>query len=415
MTEREILVLVDLHGQAVPAGRLFMRTLRGRESATFEYDQEWLAHPQCFALDPLRLPLARGAFHTAGGEKLFPGLTDSAPDRWGRNLMARQARLEGRKDTLFESDYMLMVDDATRMGAVRLKLDPEGPFVAHGSSPIPPLLRLGELLQAADAVQAGEDDSKALQLLLAPGSSLGGARPKASIIDQRGHLSIAKFPASTDEWSVTAWEHVACELARAAGIDVAATRLVDVAGRKVLVSRRFDRDTAGRIPFLSALALVGAGDGDRERSYFEIADALRQYGVRVDHNLTELWRRMVFNVLISNTDDHLRNHGVVREPGGWVLAPAFDLNPFPTDVRPRIHALALDEASHEASLDTVLGASTYFGQPSKDARRLVRRMAEVVGHWRTVARAAGIQSADIERMSSAFEHDDLQQAMRLPA
>jgi serine/threonine-protein kinase HipA len=242
---------------------------------------------------------------------------------------------------------------------------------------------------------------------------LGGARPKASVVDPRGRLFIAKFPSVTDEWSVVAWEYVACELARAAGIEVPAARLVDVGGRPVLVTQRFDRGDDGRVPFLSAMALVGATDGDPARSYLEIVDALRQHGVDVQGNLTELWRRMVFNVLISNTDDHLRNHGVLRKGGGWVLAPAYDLNPFPTDIKPRIHALALDEASRDSSLETVLNVASYFGLERSAASGLARRIADAVARWQRVAKAAGIGSREIERMRSAFEHADLVAARRL--
>lgn len=415
MSERVILVYVDLRLTPVLAGRLFMRALRSRESASFEYEASWLADPDRFELDPVRLPLVRGEFHTSAEEKLFAALTDSAPDRWGRNLMARQARLEGRKDTLVEADYLLMVDDAARQGAVRFKLRAEGPFLAESARPIPPLLRLGELLHASDAVQAGEDDAHSLALLMAPGSSLGGARPKASVVDPKGRLFIAKFPSVTDDWSVVAWEYVAYELARSAGIRVPAARLVDVGGRPVLVSQRFDRVGDGRIPFLSALALVGATERDPARSYLEIADALRQHGVEVQENLTELWRRMVFNVLISNTDDHLRNHGILREGDGWVLAPAYDLNPFPTDVKPRIHALALDETSHDSSLETVLNVASYFGVERSAAIAIVRRIAIAVTRWRVVAKAAGLATREIERMRTAFDHADLAGARRLRA
>ncbi len=413
MTDRTILVHVDVRGALFLAGRLFMRTLRGRQSASFEYEPAWLAQGEAFALDPVQLPLARGQFHTAGGDKLFPGLSDSAPDRWGRHLMARQARLEGRKDTLFEADYLLMVDDVARMGAVRFKLSVDGPCEAARKPPIPPLVRLGALLRASDAIQRGDEDVEMLQLLLVPGSSLGGARPKASVVDHHGRLSIAKFPSATDEWPVVAWEHVASELARASGLSSVPSALVDVDGRSVLVTPRFDRVSGARVPFLSALALVGASDGDSARSYLEIADALRQHGVHVERNLVELWSRIVFNVLISNTDDHLRNHGVLREGGGWVLAPAYDLNPFPLDVRPRVHALALDETTHDASLDTVMRVASDFGVRVPDAKRIARRIATAVSRWRDVAASARIDRTGIERMSSAFEHADAVAARRL--
>jgi serine/threonine-protein kinase HipA len=410
VTEQEVLVYVERGGLPTLAGRLFMRVLRERESATFEYDRGWLADPHGFALDPLRLPLSRGGFHTAGGEKLFAGLSDSAPDRWGRNLISREARREGRPRTLHESDYLLRVADVARQGAVRFREGEEGPFLASTGRPIPPLVRLGELLSAAERLESDDIDTEALALLLAPGSSLGGARPKASVLDADGSLSVAKFPSRADEWPVVAWERVALVLAAKAGIEVPASRLIDVDGRMTLVTRRFDRAGSERVPFLSAMALLGAADGE-EHSYLELADAIRQHGARVAPNLEQLFRRMVFNVLVSNTDDHARNHGFLREAPGWVLSPAYDLNPVPVDVRPRIHALALDETSHDASLDTVLGVASYFGLAASRALEMVRDVGNAVSRWRTVARATGLGGTAIERMESAFAHADLKAAL----
>ncbi len=205
------------------------------------------------------------------------------------------------------------------------------------------------------------------------------------------------------------------ELAASAGILVPPMRLTHVGGRAVLLLRRFDRHGERRVPFLSAMAMIGAADGESDHSYLELADAIRRHGVRVDENLRELWRRMVFNVLVSNTDDHLRNHGFCRAGGGWVLSPAYDLNPVPVDVKPRVHALSLDDLSPEASLERVIGVASYFGLEPTEVRRIVADVASAVGGWRRVAAAHGLRDPDIDRMASAFEHDDLRRAVRMGA
>ena len=231
MSDREILVYVDVHGAPTLAGHLHMRSLRARESASFEYAAEWLADPAGFALDPEHLPLSRGAFHTAGGEPLFTGLSDSAPDRWGRNLIARQARLDRVGRTLLEPDYLLAVHDLTRHGALRFRESETGSFLASGGPPIPPVVRLGELLTASDRLQEDPADADALRLLLAPGSSLGGARPKASVIDEGERLAgIATLERSLEgyqrdeEWP-RAWQ-VATELIQDVGRMPASQRLL---------------------------------------------------------------------------------------------------------------------------------------------------------------------------------------------
>ena len=247
-------VHLDLAGRSVLAGRLFMRSRRARQSASFEYDRDWLVHPEAFSLDPALLPLGPGVFHTPTDRELFGGLADSAPDRWGRTLMRRQARRRGEARTLLEVDYLLMVHDEARQGALRLREGEAGPFQAAGPDPIPPLVRLRELLSAAERACLDQDVEADLRLLLAPGSSLGGARPKASIRDLDGSLAVAKFPAPQDEWPVIRWEAVTLDLARGAGIAVPRFRLEDVAGQPVLITSRFDRSGAARIPFLSAMA-----------------------------------------------------------------------------------------------------------------------------------------------------------------
>lgn len=414
MSEREVAVFVELDGTPVRVGTLFARVTRGRQSASFLYDEAWLRHPRRFALDPVYLPLGPGTFHTSDRGALFPGLADSAPDRWGRLLMTRRARLTGERRTLFEIDFLLGVHDAVRQGAIRLRDSAGGAFLAASEKPIPPLVRLGRLLTASDRVQRDPADEEALRVLLAPGSSLGGARPKASVLDHDGQLLIAKFPAVQDEWPVTTWEHVTCRLATQAGLRCQQTRLVSVGGEPVLLSRRFDRRAERRVPFLSAMAMVGAEDREAEHSYLEIADAIRRHGIAAEAELEELWRRMVFNVLVTNTDDHLRNHGFLFQGDAWALSPAYDLNPMPEDVRPRVHALALDDRNPRSSLETVLEEASYFGLAPQRAENLARALGEVTRRWRAVARSNGLNASEVERMASAFEHADLAHALRLP-
>lgn len=414
--ERSALVYVDLEGVALLAGRLWSRVRNGRESATFEYAGEWRTFEGRFALDPA-LSVGPGPHHTPAGKGLFSALGDSSPDRWGRTLVARRERALARTEsrpprTLWEFDFLLGVSDVARQGALRFALEEGGPFLADESlGSVPPMVDLPRLLAASERVLEERETTDDLRLLLAPGSSLGGARPKASVRDEGGSLLIAKFPARADAYDVVRWEAVALTLASQAGIEVPEFRLETVADKPVLVLRRFDREGGRRRPFLSAMSMLGAGDGDR-RSYMEIADALRQNGIAPETDLHELWRRVAFNVLISNTDDHLRNHGFLYAgTAGWRLSPAYDLNPAPVDVKPRVLSTAIgydDDAS--ASLDRALEVANYFELGPKGAREIAAQVARAVLSWRDVAARWGIGSRATERMASAFEHDDMRQA-----
>ncbi len=275
---------------------------------------------------------------------------------------------------------------------------------------IPPLWQLPALLGAALRVSADAGSDADLRLLLAPGSSLGGARPKASVIDSDGQLAIAKFPKHDDLIPVTLWESVALQLAAQAGIPTPEWRAEKVADRNVLVSRRFDRSGNSRIPFLSAMSLLDAADNE-PHSYMEIADALRQYGAKADADCAQLWRRVVFSILISNSDDHLRNHGFLYDRAGWRLSPAYDVNPVPVDIKPRILTTAIDEADGTASLDLALEVASHFGVKSKAAKEIVRQVGLAVSRWRETAADLGLSVNEIDRMASAFEHDDLVQAL----
>lgn len=417
MTDPEVHVYVDLEATPHLAGRLWAHSRRGRETATFEYDDGWLRHRERFALEPA-LALGPGPFHTEADRALFGAIGDSAPDRWGRVLMRRAERRRAARAgetprTLREVDFLLMVDDEARQGALRFALEPGGPFLAHDVARIPPMIELPALLAAANRFIDEDERDEDLRLLLAPGSSLGGARPKASVRDRDGKLAVAKFPHKDDEWNTVVWEALALSLAVKAGLRLPRWRLERVSDSPVLVSIRFDRAGTIRIPFLSALGMLGARDRDT-RSYLEIADALRQQGAHVKRDLRELWRRIVFTVLISNLDDHLRNHAFLYDgSGGWVLSPAYDLNPVPLDVRPRVLSCAIDLEDTTASLDLCLSVSGYFELDEGDARRIAREVAEAVSGWRTEAANLGVSKDEIVRMASAFEHDDLKTALSI--
>ncbi len=421
MRPKTVHVYIDLTEGPLRVGTLWPHMPRAREghaAASFEYDPAWLVHPARFALEPA-LSLGPGAFHTSSGKALFGSLGDSAPDRWGRTLMDRAAAERARAGghappTLLEIDYLLGVTDATRSGALRFACQPEGPFLAvmgdiTGASAIPPLVDLPALLRAADAVLDDQEDAAALRLLVAPGSSLGGARPKASVRDANLQLAIAKFPAHQDAWDVVRWEGLALALAERAGLRVPRWRIEQILdGRPVLIVERFDRRGTRRIPFLSAMSMLGAIDNET-RSYLEIADALREHGATTGADLRELWCRIVFTVLISNTDDHLRNHGFLydEDQRGWRLAPVYDINPTPRSVKPRILSLAIDERNTTASLSLALDVAEYFDIPPADARAIASAIRVAVQGWRAVARALGLSPAELSSMETAFEHEDL--------
>ncbi|MHC8509307.1 MAG: type II toxin-antitoxin system HipA family toxin [Rhodospirillales bacterium] len=325
----------------------------------------------------------------------------------------RRAESERRKPrALFEADYLLGVNDESRQGALRFRLKQDGPFLAPDDAQrIPPLIELPRLLSAAERAANDEDSDEDLKLLLAPGSSLGGARPKASVRDRDGALALAKFPRPQDETNVVLWECTALSLAKKAGIDVPEWRIETPAGKAVLIMRRFDRDGARRIPFLSAMSMLGAADHET-RSYLEIADALMQHGAAAKEDLVQLWRRIVFSVLVSNTDDHLRNHGFLYQGHqGWRLSPVYDLNPVPfEDLRPFLKtSIGLDDRT--ASIDLALETADYYGLKLKDAKSIAHDVARAASGWRREAGQLGAAPREIERMASAFEHEESRKAL----
>lgn len=413
MTDVE--VHIDLEGQVRPLGILYQQVSRRGETVTFEYDAAWLEDANRFSIEPA-LTLTAGTFPPQAGQSIFGSIGDSAPDTWGRRLMQRAERRlaerEGRQvRTLGELHYLLGVADETRLGALRFRWRGEEVFQAPVHEGVPALIELGRLLQITERIERDEETDDDLQLIFAPGSSLGGARPKASVIDQHGHLSIAKFPKETDDYSIETWEEIALRLAERAGIKTPEHTLLQVAGKPVLLSRRFDRDNGWRIPFLSAMSMTGSRDGERG-SYPELVDALSAHGAQAKEDAIQLYRRVAFNVLVSNVDDHLRNHGFLWSgQGGWVLSPAYDLNPTPVDVKARILTTNIDLDEGTCSVELLQDTAEFFALGARQARAIIREVAEVSRTWRAVAEEVSARRAEITRMASAFEHEDLQAAL----
>ena len=308
-------------------------------------------------------------------------------------------------------NYLLGVADETRLGALRFRWLGDDIFQAPTRIGVPPLIELGRLLQITERILRDEETDEDLQLIFAPGSSLGGARPKASVVDQHGHLSIAKFPKETDEYSIETWEDIALKLATLAGIATPQHKLVDIGGKSVMLSRRFDRAGTVRIPFLSAMAMLGVKDGQRG-SYPELVDALTEHGARAKSDAQALYRRVAFNVLISNVDDHLRNHGFLwSSKAGWSLSPAYDINPVPADLKARVLSTNINLDEGTCSIDLLEASSEYFALNLAQARGIIKEVATVTATWREVAKTSGARSDEINRMASAFEHEDLRRAL----
>jgi len=410
MSSQQIYVSIELGEETHKVGKLWFHQRVARQSASFEYDPNWLKHPEKFALDPA-IQLTSGAFHTTPDQILFGAIGDSAPDRWGRVLMRRAESMRAKSareaaKTLSEADYLLGVNDEARQGALRFSLEDGGPYLtSKNKESIPPLIDLPKLLSATERYLNDDETAEDLKILLAPGSSLGGARPKASVRDKDGHLAIAKFSKKDDEFNVVVWEAVALTLAENAGIKTTKWHLESIIDKPVLLLRRFDRNLGHRIPFLSAMSILGARDND-PHSYLEIAYAMTQNGASPNSDLEELWRRIIFTVLISNTDDHLRNHGFLYERHkGWRLSPAYDINPTPTVIKARMLSTSIDYDDPTASIDLALSVINDFRIKKARALEIIKEVALAVSEWRSVATQFGLKKREIDRMASAFEHE----------
>ncbi len=385
-------------------GTCHMSGKRG-QSSVFSYTDEWLDRPDAFALDPANLPLNRNPHHTHSEKSALPGaVRDAAPDRWGRLLVKRAFRKLGEIRTLSEIDYLMAIDDRTRLGAMRLKREGDEDF-GHETGPfrIPPLVQLPALLNAANAIHGNTETAEDIKLLLNEGSPLGGARPKAAVIDTDGSLSLAKFPKPDDDRSIPHGEILALTLAKKAGINVASGRLEKAAGRSVALITRFDRDGERRIPFLSAMSLLGLDDGDAA-PYTDIAECIRMYSSAPTEDLNELWRRVVFSVKIGNLDDHLRNHGFLYNGDGkWRLSPAYDLNPVPVEEKARELTTWISEEGPEADIGLALRAAPRFALKEDQAAEIVSEIVDALQGWRDIARKLGMTAADTDAYATAID------------
>ncbi len=390
-------------------GTLYVDLSKGKEIFSFEYEENWLKNPFAFVLDP-DLALYGGRQYVPLNKALFGIFSDSAPDRWGRVLMDRResisAKKEGRKaQKLLESDYLLGVYDGSRMGGLRFSLEEGGEFLSNDKKmAAPPWTSLRTLEEAARNFEKEEISfsDKWLQQLIGPGSSLGGARPKASVRDVDGSLWIAKFPSKHDTYNNAAWEKVVHDLAALCGLNVPPSKLEKFSryGDTFLV-KRFDRIGERRLHFSSAMTMLGRVDGESSSaSYLELAEFLRASGAMPKRDLIELWKRIVFNMAVSNTDDHLRNHGFILQDGGWSLSPLYDVNPNPTG---EYLSLNVSENDSSIALELALETAKYYGLANDKANAIAKEIIKIVNeNWQKSAKSYGIPRSDIENMRSSF-------------
>jgi len=406
-------VFVQIASVDVLAGRMWSHGSGRQESATFAYADSYLSSSSAYELDPL-LALISGQQQTSLGRAIFGAFSDCAPDGWGRRLILREHRRStGRGPTGYpEINFLMGTRDDMRQGALRFRYAGQQEFQAPPSSPIPPLVRLAQLLNASASLERDEATDEQLRLLLRAGSSLGGARPKAQVIDNNGRLSIAKFPrVQSDDWDVIRWEAVAHELAENAGITVSPARLELIDHKPVLILERFDRtDRAAkegepeRIGYVSAMTRLETRDGV-PGDYLEVAAVTERQRDR-----QELWRRIAFTMLISNTDDHLRNHGYLRlSSSGWDLSPAFDINPNP-EGGPFATQLDGDDSG---DINNLLSVANHFDLTTEQASNALREVVEATSGWAKLARRVGISKSEISFMAAAFEREAAVQAKEL--
>lgn len=409
MPDQEVEVIVQLASEDVLAGRLWSHRRQNVESATFVYAAEYLARKDSYPLDPA-LPLVSGQLQTPESRSIFGAFSDCSPDRWGKMLIRRRRSKSGAGDNTGEQsfgevDYLLGARDDLRQGALRFRDPGTGEFLADEQEGVPHLIDLPRLLDYADRADRDVANQEELDTLLKGGSSLGGARPKAHVIDRKGRIAIAKFPKSEgDEWDVTGWEAVTLSLARNAGINTASSELEEIAGRPVHIVDRFDRRGALRVGYASAMTLLEATDGE-SRSYLDLVEVIEEDSDRATADLRELWRRIAFSILVSNTDDHLRNHGFLRATtGGWSLSPAFDINPNP-EPGSKFLSTSIDGRSNAASIELLLSVAEYFRLDQEEAQRILAEVSEATSRWQEAARRLGLDRASINEMRHAFEHE----------
>lgn len=412
----DILVYAHWSGMEEPVLMGILKSTPGKGGLifSFSYDNNWLKRKDSFYLDP-NLQFYSGPQYPSAGKENFGIFLDSSPDRWGKLLMRRReaavARNEGRKEKqLNELDYLLGVYDGHRMGALRFKSDKDGPFLNDNKQMAsPPWATLRDLEYAS--LQLEKEDAinkpgymKWLALLIAPGSSLGGARPKASVVDAKGRLWIAKFPSGNDERNMGGWEKVVQKLAENCGVIMSESQAQRFNSKHhTFLNKRFDRTESGeRVHFASAMTLLGYNDGADYKdgvSYLELVEFISKYGAQPDNDIRQLWKRIVFYICISNTDDHLRNHGFLLTNKGWVLSPAYDVNPEPLN---KGLTLNISETDNSLDLDLAREVAASFRLNKKQADDIIKEITKVVSQWRTVATSSQISREEQEAMSGAF-------------
>lgn len=415
--KRTINVYVHWIGMDKPIqmGALHSDRVKGKELFSFEYESAWMKSEQAQLLDP-SLQLYTGLHYLKEGQENFGVFLDSSPDRWGRILMRRReaafAKIQGRiENNLFETDYLIGVYDEHRMGALRFKLNEDGPFLNDNKEMAsPPWASLRKLEQISLRLEEDDviDDPEYLNwlnMLIAPGASLGGARPKASIVDNNNELWIAKFPSRNDQGDIGGWEIVTYELAIMAGINMAKSNAQKFSSNYyTFITKRFDRSSDGqRIHFASAMTMLGYIDGQDHvdgASYLELVDFIMNNGAQVDSDLEELWRRIVFNICVSNTDDHLRNHGFLLTKNGWVLSPAYDINPVETGTGLKLN---ISENDNSLDLNLAIDVCSFFRLSKKRANEILDEVLNAVSKWKIVATKYGISRVEQEIKSMAFK------------
>lgn len=412
LNKTDIYVYADWVGMEEPKliGVLSAQQAKGKKAFSFEYYTLWLKTGQKFLLDP-DISLFPGSQYPNQKEN-FGIFLDSMPDTWGRTLMKRKAAQSAKENntktpTLYDIDFLLGVYDESRMGALRFKINPNGDFLDNNKiASTPPWSSIRELQNAAESIEDDKDNDeirKWLSILIAPGSSLGGARPKANILDTDKSLWIAKFPSKSDTIDKAAWEYLAYELAINAGIQIAPSRIEKIMGNyNTFFTKRFDRENGKRIHFASAMTMTGNNEDtirDNQPSYLEIAEFISNFGVNIEGNLHQLWRRIIFNIAISNTDDHLRNHGFILTNDGWILSPAYDLNP---SIDKDGLSLNIDMDNNELDFELAKSVGEYFRLNNEQMDSIIEEVKGVVSGWEVVANKIGISRSEQQLMGKAF-------------
>lgn len=410
----DILVYAHWLGMTEPKliGVLSAQQAKGSKAFSFEYSNDWIQSKEQILLDP-DIGWYGGQQYPNGKEN-FGVFFDSMPDTWGRTLMKRRsahiAKEVGKPSPiLYDTDFLLGVNDESRMGALRFKLDPDGPFLDNNQdTPTPPMNSIRELQYAAEIFESDEDSKvvkKWLLILMAPGSSLGGARPKANIIDEHGDLWIAKFPSKGDTNDKAAWEFLAYKLALKAGIEISESKIDTISGKyHTFFTKRFDRQKKERIHFASAMTMTGNNEETIKKnpaSYIDIAEFIQYSGCQIKADLHQLWKRIVFNISISNTDDHLRNHGFILTPKGWILSPAFDINP---SIDKDGLALNIDTENNALDFEIAKSVGEYFQLTPSEMDDIITEVQKAVSCWKKIAKDIGISRNDQELMASAFKY-----------